>query len=243
MGCIINDIIDQGWDCQVERTKTRPLAAKSITSCQAILAALFFLSIGLVAWLFLRQSAKYVSLFSIPLMIIYPFMKRCTHWPQFFLGCTFNFGLIVATVHAGAFSWNILVLFLSLILWTIFYDTIYAFADIKDDLKIGVKSTAIVMQNAPKVWLSTCNLLTHILLYIFLDPPVMPEENYYLHQFPYGLTIGSILIAIVGFIYLQTLLIKWRVEDPKNCIQTFSNCHIWSLALWLWFEFIRIISP
>lgn len=224
-GCIINDIIDQDFDAKVERTKIRPLAAKSLNNFQACLALLFFLIIGFIVWLFLSKNAKYASIFSAFLMVIYPYMKRFTNWPQLVLGFAFNSGLIVAILHTGTFTWDILILFASLVLWTIFYDTIYAFADIKDDIKIGVKSTAVVMQNAPKFWLTVCNILIHALLGIYFKCKLM-------------------FFIPSGFIYLQALLIKWDITDPQNCIKTFGNCHIWGLALWLWGELlIRIISP
>ena len=226
-GCIINDIVDQDFDRQVARTKTRPLAAKTITTPHAILEVAFFLTIGFIVWLFLSQTAKYHALVGAILMVIYPFVKRLTNWPQLFLGFTFNYGLIVAITHTGIFSWNYLSLFFALVIWTVFYDTIYAFADINDDKKIGVKSTAIIMQNSPKIWLTTCNILMHGILFLFLE------------------TFGLLcLIPIsIGFIYLQILLIKWKIADIKSCIKIFGNCHFWGLGLLLWIEFIRIISP
>ena len=217
-GCIINDIADQDFDRQVNRTKTRPLASKQLTTSQALMATIFFLCISLVAWFFLNTNAKYISLIGALLMVIYPFTKRFTSWPQLFLGITFNFGLIVAVTHSGTLTLSILILFLSLVGWTIFYDTIYAFADIKDDLKIGIKSTAIVMQQFPKTYLTICNVLIHIILLTFLR------------------TEGLICIIPItaGFFYLQTLLFKWKIENPQCCTETFSKCHFWGLGLWLW---------
>ncbi len=221
-GCIINDIADQDFDRLVNRTKTRPLAMKQITTNQAIIAAIFFLFISLVAWLFLNPTAKYTSLIGALLMVIYPFTKRFMNWPQLFLGITFNFGLIVAVTHSGTLNLSIFILFLSLVGWTIFYDTIYAFADIQDDLKIGIKSTAIVMQKLPKTYLTICNLLIHIILLIFLK-----RES-----------LICIIPIATGFVYLQTLLLKWNIDNPQCCIETFSKCHFWGLGLWLWIVLI-----
>ena len=226
-GCIINDIADQDFDRQVTRTKTRPLAARIITTNHALLEVAFFLSVGFIVWLFLGQTAKYHALVGAILMVIYPFVKRITNWPQLFLGFTFNYGLIVAITHTGNFSWHYLSLFFALVMWTIFYDTIYAFADIEDDKKTGIKSTAIVMKNSPKTWLTTCNILMHGMLFVFL-------KNF-------GLL--CLIPIIIGFIYLQILLIKWQIEEIKSCLKTFGNCHFWGLGLWLWIELIRIISP
>jgi len=226
-GCVINDMVDQSFDRYVERTKTRPLAAKTLNTRQALGAVVFFLSISFGIWLCLNQMAKYLSLFGILLMVVYPYTKRLTNWPQLFLGATFNYGLLVAVAHAGILSLSILSLFLSLLVWTVFYDTIYAFADLKDDLKIGVKSTAIIMQKAPKICLTCCNVLIHGLILGFLQS--------------YGWI--SIILVCMGFIYLQMILIRWRVTDPQNCIKTFNNCHFWGLGLWVGLEFIRIIAP
>ncbi len=226
-GCVINDLADRKLDAKVRRTKTRPLAAKQLTVTQALGATAFFMSIGFVAWLYLSQAAQLVSMLGALMMVVYPFAKRITNWPQVFLGLTFNLGLLVAIAHTGSFSWRILSLYASLVLWTIFYDTIYAFADLTDDLKIGIKSTAIVMQHAPKIWLTGCNALVHALLLVFLSN----EGAYCL--IPLG----------CGLLYLQSRLLHWQVTDPQSCIKTFGDCHFWGLGLWLWIELIRIITP
>lgn len=226
-GCIINDIADRKLDAKVSRTKIRPLAAELLTTNQALAATAFFIIIGFVMWLYLSQTAKLVSMLGALMMVAYPFTKRITNWPQLFLGLTFNIGLIVAITHAGTLTWVILSLFASMVLWTIFYDTIYAFADLEDDLKIGIKSTAILMQRAPKFWLTVCNVLVHVLLLMFLN-----NEGWL-----------CIIPLSCGFLYLQFLLINWNITDPQSCVKTFGNCHFWGLGLWLWIEVIRISTP
>lgn len=225
-GCIINDLADKSLDAQVERTKSRPLAANTLTSIQAFIALFIFLIVGAVIWWYLNESAKYISVIAACMMVIYPFMKRITHWPQLFLGFTFNIGLLIAIAHTSTltFSWAFLSLFLSFVLWTIFYDTIYAFADIDDDLKANARSTAIVMRHAPKAWLTLVNVLIHVLLFL-----------------AFGLK-GSIPI-LIGGIYLQTLLKIWNPNNPTDSIRIFSLCHFWGLVEWTWFLSIGILSP
>lgn len=237
-GCIVNDIIDKDFDGQIERTKDRPLAAGALTQKQAFIAFFVCLGVGAIVWLNINHAAKYVSILAGFMMVIYPFMKRFTYLPQLFLGGTFNSGLIIAFLHVPAVTWAgplegilgsitmlvrfIWLLFMALVLWTIFYDTIYAFADIKDDLKANVKSTAILIKNAPKFWLTIINILLHGLLFLFF--------------FKFYQQLGWIvsLPSLFGFIYLQFLLKQWNSDDPISCIHTFGYCHYWGLMLWGW---------
>lgn len=225
-GCIINDLADKDFDSKVKRTKLRPIAAKLLTKKQALIEISIFLSISIFLWLHLSEIAKYISIVAACMILIYPFMKRLTNWPQLFLGFTFNIGLLIAVAHSSTLvlTWKFLSLFISLILWTIFYDTIYAFADIKDDLKIGIKSTAIIMSSSPKVWLSLINVFLHLFLIMFLG-------------------LKGIIPACIGLLFLQNLLVQWNPNDPDSCIKIFTRCHFWGLMEWLWLEIIRIISP
>lgn len=205
------------------RTKSRPLAANQITKKQALIEAFLLLIISGILWLFLSETAKYISLIALGMLITYPFMKRITYLPQVFLGFTFNIGLIIAIAHTSDFTvtWQLVSLFFSLILWTIFYDTIYAFADLEDDLKINIKSTAMVMRKSPKLWLSLINIILHILLF----------------------ASNGFLAAFVGVCFLQILLIQWNPHNSDSCIKAFTYCHFWGLMEWLWLELIRIITP
>lgn len=222
-GCIINDIVDVDFDKKVTRTKSRPLAANQITKKQASIEALLLLTISGFLWLFLNDTAKYISIIGLGMIIAYPFMKRITYWPQVFLGLTFNTGLVIAIAHTSnlEFSWKLISLLMSLILWTIFYDTIYAFADLKDDLKINIKSTAMIMRQSPKMWMSSINVILHGFLFVFI----------------------GFFASLLGLLYLQVLLFWWNPKDSKNCIKVFKYCQFWGLMEWLWLEIIRIISP
>ncbi|MEO1407484.1 MAG: 4-hydroxybenzoate octaprenyltransferase, partial [Pseudomonadota bacterium] len=141
-GCTWNDITDKDLDAGVARTAGRPLPAGEIGMRQAYVWLVIQLAVGFLVWLCLPGAAKLVSLAALPLVIAYPFMKRITWWPQAWLGLTFNWGVLVAAATVGVFGFATLVLYASLALWTIAYDTIYALEDQEDDALVGVRSTA-----------------------------------------------------------------------------------------------------
>lgn len=141
-GCTWNDITDREIDAQVARTAARPIPSGQITLRNAYIFLAAQLFVGLLVWLCLPLDAKIIALLAIPLVAAYPFMKRITFWPQAWLGLTFNWGILVAAAATGSLGFSVLVLFSSMALWTIAYDTIYALQDREDDALIGVKSTA-----------------------------------------------------------------------------------------------------
>src|SRR6056300_1224473 len=150
-GCIVNDIADKNFDKKVERTKNRPIALGKVS---VKLASTYALILCVIAFLVLINFNNYtilMALISMPLAFTYPLMKRITYWPQLFLGITFNYGLILAWISiANEISIIPIIFYLGAIFWTLGYDTIYGFQDIKDDEIIGVKSTSIKFKNDPK---------------------------------------------------------------------------------------------
>ena len=154
-GCSWNDITDRHFDAQVARTRSRPIPSGQVTvrsavvwmAAQALTAFCILLTFG--------PMAIAIGIASLGFVAIYPFAKRFTWWPQVFLGLAFNWGALLGWVaHTGKLEWPALILYLSGISWTLFYDTIYAHQDTKDDALIGVKSTARLFgQNSPR-WLS-----------------------------------------------------------------------------------------
>lgn len=222
-GCVMNDMADVKFDRHVKRSKNRPLATQTVNQIEALILTTVCLSMGLYVWFQLTYHAKLLSLVGALMMVIYPFLKRITYWPQIFLGFTFNIGFLIALLHKNTpIKIDHILLYTTLILWTVFYDTIYAFADIKDDVKIGVKSSAIKMQKYPKIWLTLINL-TSAVLFMF--------------------SLNNYLISFIGFMYLQYLLHTWQPNSDESCITTFKKCHYFGLCLWLSLEFIRIITP
>ena len=153
-GCIVNDIVDRNFDKKVERTKNRPIAAGKVS----VKLGLFYTCVlCFLAFLVLINFNYYtvgMALISMPLAFSYPLMKRITYWPQLFLGITFNYGLVLAWISiANEISIIPIIFYLGAIFWTLGYDTIYGFQDIKDDEIIGVKSTSIKFKSDPKRFL------------------------------------------------------------------------------------------
>lgn len=142
-GCIINDLADRKLDAQVERTKNRPLASGAITPAAAIILLVFLLLISLILLLILPGRVFSIALLALPMIALYPWMKRITWWPQAFLGLTFNLGALMGwlsgTPELGLAGF---MLYVAAILWTLGYDTIYAVQDMTDDEAIGIRSSA-----------------------------------------------------------------------------------------------------
>ena len=153
-GCTWNDITDRHFDVLVARTRSRPIPSGQVRvqsaifwiAAQALIAFCILLTFG--------QMTIIVGIASIGFVAIYPFAKRFTWWPQIFLGIAFNWGALLGWVaHTGRLEWPAIILYLSGIAWTLFYDTIYAHQDVDDDALIGVKSTARLFGNNSPRWL------------------------------------------------------------------------------------------
>ncbi len=154
-GCVYNDIIDKNIDKKITRTKNRPIAKGSISTKQGWFAILVLILLSLTILLQLNLNSIIFGLASGFFIVLYPFMKRITYWPQLFLGITFNWGVILGWLAMGnELSLISILLYFSAIFWTLGYDTIYGMQDLKDDLKIGVKSTSIKFEKHFKIFLS-----------------------------------------------------------------------------------------
>ena len=151
-GCTWNDITDRDIDAKVGRTAGRPIPAGQISLRNAYIFLGAQILVGFLVWLCLPGMAKLVALLAIPLVAAYPYMKRITYWPQAWLGLTFNWGILVAAATTGSIGFSVLVLFSSMAIWTIAYDTIYAMQDREDDALIGVKSTARLFGRSSTTW-------------------------------------------------------------------------------------------
>ena len=156
-GCIVNDITDKKFDQKVERTKNRPIASGKISTNLALLYTLILCLCAFLVLINFNLLIIILALASMPLAFLYPLIKRFTYWPQLFLGITFNYGLILAWISINNSISVIPILFyIGAIFWTLGYDTIYGYQDIKDDEIIGVKSTSIKFKNNPKSFLILC---------------------------------------------------------------------------------------
>ena len=153
-GCIVNDIADKNFDKKVERTKDRPIASGKVSIKLGIIYSIILCFIAFLVLINFNKFTILMALASMPLAFTYPLMKRITYWPQLFLGITFNYGLILAWISIlNEISLVPIIFYLGAIFWTLGYDTIYGFQDIKDDEIIGVKSTSIKFKNDPKKFL------------------------------------------------------------------------------------------
>lgn len=172
-GCVINDIADRKFDAQVERTKNRPLASGELSVAQslALLLGLLFLSL-LVALALGWNVVLWAALAMFPVGI-YPLMKRVSWWPQFFLGLTFNWGVLMGFVAVrGGLEMPAIWLYIGGICWTLGYDTIYAIQDKADDAKIGVKSTALRLGGNIKIFVAIMYALA-VLFFLFAGANVV----------------------------------------------------------------------
>ena len=153
-GCVVNDLADKNFDKKVERTKNRPIASGKISTQLAIIYSIILCSLAFLVLINFNLFTIIMALVSMPLAFTYPLMKRVTYWPQLFLGITFNYGLVLAWISVtNEISIIPIIFYFGAIFWTLGYDTIYGFQDIKDDEIIGVKSTSIKFKSDPKRFL------------------------------------------------------------------------------------------
>jgi len=153
-GCIVNDIADRKIDAQVARTAMRPIASGAISVKRALAFLVGLLAVGLLVLLQFNPTAIAVGAASLPLVAIYPFMKRVTSWPQAWLGLTFNWGALVGwAAVTGRLEAPALLLYAGGFFWTLGYDTIYAHQDKEDDALVGIGSTALLLGKATPTWL------------------------------------------------------------------------------------------
>ena len=164
-GCTWNDITDRKFDSQVERTRSRPIPSGQVSTKQATVWMVAQALIAFLILLTLNINAILLGFLSLVPVTIYPFAKRYTYWPQAFLGIAFNWGALLAwTAHSGSLGWPAVVLYLSGLAWTLFYDTIYAHQDKEDDVMIGVKSTALLFGAETPKWMRRFLVATLLLM-------------------------------------------------------------------------------
>lgn len=164
-GCTWNDIADRDIDAQVARTRSRPIPSGQVSTRQAVAWMVLQTVLSLGILLTFNRAAIALGVLSLLPVVIYPFAKRFTWWPQVFLGIAFNWGALLAwTAHTGALQWPAVILYGGGIAWTLFYDTIYAHQDTEDDALIGVKSTARLFGDNSATWLKYFLVITVCLM-------------------------------------------------------------------------------
>ncbi len=153
-GCILNDIADRDFDSLVARTRARPIASGEITVFRALLFLAGMLLAGLLVLIQFNVFAIALGIASLPLVALYPYAKRFTHWPQAVLGLVFNWGALMGWAAVrGELDPAAVALYAGCVLWTLGYDTIYAHQDKEDDALVGIKSTALRLRDATRPWL------------------------------------------------------------------------------------------
>jgi 4-hydroxybenzoate polyprenyltransferase len=218
-GCIVNDISDKEFDKKVERTKNRPIASNKVSVNLAIFYTIVLCSLAFLVLINFNNLTIILALCSMPLAFTYPLMKRFTYWPQLFLGITFNYGLILGwTSIVGEISIAPIILYLGAIFWTLGYDTVYGFQDIKDDEIIGVKSTSIKFKNKPKNFITTC--------YVFLILSILITG--FLMNYSYLFFI-SLLITMSHLFFYQ--IKSFDSKNPLNCLRVFKSNNIVGLII------------
>lgn len=209
-GCVINDFADRKFDGYVQRTKNRPLASGKLGSKNALVLFSVLIVVAVLLLLTLPPLTWLIACFAFATTLIYPFMKRYTYLPQVVLGIAFSWGIPMVYVAAiDAMPLSCWLLFIANICWTVSYDTQYAMVDRKDDLKIGIKSTAILFGRYDK---SIIGILQFVTIFLLIIVGLLNNLSI---CFYCGLFIAGIL-----FIY-QQLLIANREEKP--CFKAFLN--------------------
>ena len=220
-GCIVNDITDKNFDKLVERTKNRPIASGKISTKLGIIYSAVLCFIAFLVLINFNKFTILMALISMPLAFTYPLMKRFTYWPQLFLGITFNYGLVLAWISINNdISLIPIMLYLGAIFWTLGYDTIYGYQDIKDDEIIGVKSTSIKFKNNPKKFILIC-YLTFIAALILIG--VLMKFNLFYFLF--------LIIPFFQLIFSQVY--KLNVKDPINCLNKFKSNNFLGLIIFI----------
>ena len=218
-GCIVNDILDKEFDKKVTRTKDRPIASEKVSIKLALSYVVFLCLIALLVLLNFNTLTIVLALASMPLAFSYPLMKRYTYWPQLFLGITFNYGLILGwTAVKGQTDIALITFYLGAIFWTLGYDTIYGFQDIKDDEIIGLKSTSIKFKNNPLKFLILCYSV--FLLNLLITGYLMELNSFFYLIF--------ILIMLQMF-YFQ--LKKLNIKNSLECLTTFKSNNLLGLLV------------
>ena len=228
-GCIVNDILDKEFDAKVFRTKDRPIASGKISIKIAITYSLILCFLALLVLLNFNLFTIILALGSMPLAFSYPLMKRFTYWPQLFLGITFNYGLILGwTSIKGELDIVPIIFYFGAIFWTLGYDTIYGYQDIKDDEIIGLKSTSIKFKGKAKKFIFLCYAF---LTFLFL------LGGYYM-KFHFSYFILSILSIIHLFFYQIKI---FDLSSPSSCLKAFKSNNFFGLIIFFKILIIKIL--
>jgi len=219
-GCVINDYADRKIDPQVSRTRMRPIASGMVKPKEALKLFVVLCVAAFALVLLMNKLTIYLSFAGAALAAIYPFMKRITHLPQVVLGMAFGWSIPMAfAAQTGSLPKIAWLLFVVNIVWSVAYDTMYAMADKEDDLKAGVKSTAILFDDMDKILVGILQAIVLFGLYLLGE------------QLQLGLAFNLSLLVAAAFAIYQQILIKDRI--PQRCIQAFLNNNWFGLTIFV----------
>lgn len=229
-GCVANDMADRNLDGHVQRTRQRPLASGALTLAEATVALAILLLLSAATLLLLNHLTKLLALAGLVLAMTYPFFKRFTYLPQVPLGMAFSWAIIMAFAAVQntipSHAW---LLFIGSVLWIVAYDTLYAMVDREDDLRVGIKSTAILFGNGDRLAIFFLQLAALIIFALFGQ-----RAGYQLFYF---LGLGAMALL---FLYQQRLI---RKRERSACLNAFKN-NVWvGFALFLGIVFELQFAP
>jgi 4-hydroxybenzoate polyprenyltransferase len=228
-GCVYNDIVDRNFDAQVKRTAIRPLASGKVSPKSAFFFLIMLLWLAFLILLSLPSPVIMTGFIALGLVLLYPWMKRLTYWPQLFLGITFNVGTIMGWLSLTPVLTVVPLLFYGGgILWTLGYDTIYALQDREDDLLVGVKSSAIKVSAFLKPFLVVCYGGAVVLWSVGGKAAHLTESYWF-------------------FIAMIALQFAWQIltlneKDTTNCLKLFQSNSIVGLFLFLAIVFSKVMD-
>ena len=219
LGCLWNDFNDKDFDIKVKRTKSRLIASKKITNKTIVIFCFINGCIGSVPLYFIPINSIITSLSILPIVIIYPFMKRFTWWPQLWLGICFNWGVLVgfSVYDYNLFNLELILFYVGSVFFTIGYDTIYGFQDLKDDEIIGIKSTSIKFKSNAKLFL----FIIYFIAFSFWTSSLILLN--------YSILIITIFILLSLLILIKVLLTN--TNQPNECKKTFIYNSYFSLSI------------
>ncbi len=208
-GCVINDILDRDLDAHVKRTSQRPIASGAVSVWAAIVYLLMLLGLGFLVLIQFNVTTIMLGFVTLPLIATYPLMKRVTWWPQAFLGVVFNFGALMGwTAIHGSLAFEIVLLYIGCIFWTLGYDTIYAHQDLEDDAMAGIKSTARRFGSQSRQWVAGFYMVSALLFGI---------AAYNI------LGIYGLIAGVVMGIHFARQIYKWDASNAKSSLNIFKS--------------------
>ena len=202
-GCIINDLIDIKIDRKITRTMNRPLASNHISILSALIFLFVLLLFSLIILIQFSIPTIIVGILILPIIVLYPFMKRITYWPQFFLGLVFNWGVLITSVEIfGKIKLDYCLLYIACVFWTLSYDTIYAYQDKEDDISSNVKSTAVLLGERGKLFVRFCYFcMLSLISYLSWKSSENP------------VSLGVIIAILIG---INIVINKWQPNSVQS---------------------------